>query len=111
MNYLALSALLGYTQAQTTGCKASKHPGTPGESVHQQLKIKDPATGDEYTREYYVNLPKDYNSTTEYQMILWFHGWRDESPRTKQPFVPVGQANNIITVYPVGLADYSADPT
>ena len=50
--------------------------------------MHDPATDEDITRNYTVNLPKDYKPGFEYPVIFWFHGWADDP--TYWPFVHIG---------------------
>jgi len=63
----------------------------------------DPATKETLNREYTVNLPANYKPGVQYPVILWFHGWYDDA--TYWPFIDVGQKNDVITVYPLGMSD------
>jgi len=66
----------------------------------------DPATTDVLTREYHVNLPKNYKAGTQYPIVFWFHGWYGDSDW--RPFENVTNNDDVISVYPLGMSDSEA---
>ena len=99
-----LLALISLTSAnKTPGCDIVQPPHRLGKSTHHNLTMVDPATNETLTRDYTVKLPANYIPGTEYPVVFWFHGWYDDP--TYWPFVDVGQKNNVITVYPLGMSD------
>lgn len=55
-------------------------------------------------RSYDINLPKNYDKNKQYPVIFWFHWWGDDL--TYQPYIDLGQRDDVITVYPEGMSDY-----
>ena len=61
--------MLGYASATVVGCAKESIIDT-GSSILMNMTIRDPATGNDYDRYYYVNLPKNYDHTKEYPIML-----------------------------------------
>ena len=103
--FLFLSALAIYVQA-SAGCGKSLPDGVKaGKTTFQQMLVKDPATGEEFKRNFTINIPHSYNSSIEHPVILWFHGWGGATNDVGY-FSKLGQKEGIITVNPIGMADY-----
>ena len=95
--------LVSLTSGKSAGCDIVPPPHRLGKSTHHNLTMFDPTTEEQLTREYTVNLPANYKPGQLYPVIFWFHGWGDDP--TYWPFIDVGQKHNVITVYPLGMAD------
>lgn len=70
--------------------------------------MHDPATDEEVTRSYHVNLPAGYKPGHQHPVVFWFHGWGDDP--TYFPFVDIGQQHQVISVYPLGMDDEDVEP-
>jgi hypothetical protein len=87
----------------SSGC--GKNPATSiGQTELVKFSMVDPATNDNVERTYKINLPSSYDANTQYPVIFWFHGWYNVED-LPTPFVDIGQAHDVITVYPLGMDD------
>ena len=53
-------------------------------------------------------MPKNYDPTKPYPVVIWFHWWGDNY--TYLPYTELGEKEDFITVNPWGMADLNNTP-
>ena len=106
MIYLVISCFIFAVVSSHSGCK-QEPASAAGQTTNFNFTMRDPATDEDIERSYKVNVPESYDPSKQYPVVYWFHGWSSGSGQTNE-FVTVGQANDVITVYPLGMADETA---
>jgi polyhydroxybutyrate depolymerase len=103
MIYTLIISLILATASCHSGCNIEPASAI-GKTTDFNFTMHDPATDQDIVRSYKINVPSNYDPSKKYPVVYWFHGWSSGSGQTNE-FVTVGQANDVITVYPLGMAD------
>ena len=58
-------------------------------------------------RQFWINVPKNYNHTKKHSLLLYFHGTGPTFEYIEK-YIEMGDKENMITVFPQGMADGSS---
>jgi poly(3-hydroxybutyrate) depolymerase len=106
MRVTALLACFGNAVGSKTCSKSVPGDLTPGGQTvlrHFSQTDSDSRLGT-YKRQYYVNLPKGYSGKEQLPVLVYFHGWCDDTTWIGK-LAQVGDEQNYITVRPIGMED------
>lgn len=104
---LACAAVVAGGKTCSKPIPSDVRPG--GKTVQRKFTQTDSdARLGDYKRKYYVNLPKGYTGKEQLPVLVYFHGWCDDTTWIGN-LATVGDRENYITVRPTGMEENQKD--